>query len=255
MGLVRIFGHTACERYRLLPLLFVLSSQIAAVADEQTQPKEIVEQFKAEPVFWKQMEIGQKIVLAKDARVLPLLEPWLQHPDRHIRGNTAFIFGGLGDARGLDVVFAILDDRSDRPEGQAAECMTGNGTPCWSLPRQIAADRYYAVHLLGLLKDPRAVPILESLLDDPDVNYKIPWALGNIGGRSAIEGLITALQKPSPQVRVYAIEQLKDLKASEALSALLPLLSDHSTSPDGITVSEAARLAIARLQGLSDPAR
>jgi len=140
--------------FRILPhvlVVSVLSSQLGVCGDEQAQPTEMVEQFKSETVFWKQLEIGQKIILAKDARVLPLLESWLTHPDRHERGNTALVFGGLGDRRGFEVIAAILRDFSDRPEGQAAYVSSKSS---WSLPLQIAADRYYAVHLLGLLKDP-----------------------------------------------------------------------------------------------------
>jgi len=69
-----------------------------------------------------------------------------------------------------------------------------------------------------------------SFFDDPDINYKIPWALRNISGKSAIEGLIRALRSPSPQVRVFAIQGLEDLEAGEALPDLLPLLSDHAMS-------------------------
>jgi HEAT repeat protein len=158
----------------------------------------------------------------------------------------------------------MLSDRSDRPEGQGVACVIrGNGGPCWSLPLQIAADRYHAVHLLGLLKDPRAVPILLPFLADPDIDYKIPWALRNIGGKSAIDGLIKALRSPSPQVRVGAVEYLEDIRAGEALPELLPLLNDHAMSSydrqgyveKGIMVSEAARSAIATLQHLSNRAR
>jgi len=107
------------------------------------------------------------------------------------------------------------------------------------------------------------VPILVSFFDDPDINYKIPWALRNISGKSAIEGLIRALRSPSPQVRVFAIQGLEDLEAGEALPDLLPLLSDHAMSSydrrgyvqQGITVGEAARAAIATLQRASNSPR
>lgn len=33
------------------------------------------------------------------------------------------------------------------------------------------------------------MPILVSFLDDPDIDYKITWAMRNIGGKSAIEEL------------------------------------------------------------------
>ena len=262
------FGPRARRQFRIPPLalfIFGFLSGRGVYGDQQAQPVDAVEQFKAETVFWKQLEIGRRIVLTKETRVLPPLEPWLTHPDLHIRGNTAFVFGRLGDPRGFEVITAILGDRfSDRPEGQGVACaIRGDGKPCWSLRLQIAADHYYAVHLLGELKDPRAVPILVSCLDDPDVNYKIPWALRSIGGRSAIKGLITALWNSSPQVRVFAIQDLEDLQAAEALPELLPLLSDDAVSSydrqgyvsTGITVSKAARSAIATLQRLSHPAR
>jgi hypothetical protein len=45
--------------------------------DQQAQPIEMVEQFQAETDFWEQLQIGPKIVLAKDASALPPLESWL----------------------------------------------------------------------------------------------------------------------------------------------------------------------------------
>ena len=54
----------------------------------------------------------------------------------------------------LEGIRAILEDRSARPEAQGgiAPCSSGRGN-CPSL--QIKADRYYAAHLFGDLKDAR----------------------------------------------------------------------------------------------------
>ena len=111
-------------------------------------------------MFWQQIEVAREIVAANDLTVLPKLQSWLTHEDRHIRGNVTFIYAALGDARGFDGIAAILGDRSERPEGQ--------GIPGgrWSLQGQIRADRYYAAHLLGDLKDPRAVPRRSWLLEN-----------------------------------------------------------------------------------------
>lgn len=57
---------------------------------------------------------------------------------------------------------------------------------------QIRDDRYYAAHLFGDLRDARAVPILIPLLKDQDVNWIVPWSLGEIGDKSAIPPLIEA---------------------------------------------------------------
>ena len=168
----------------------------------------------------------------------------MTHEDRHLRGNATFIYGRLGDSHGFDVIVAILGDHSERPEAQA---IPGGR---WSLQGQIRADRYYATHLLGDLKDPRAVPILVPLLKDTEVNYIVPWSLGQIGDRSAVQPLIRALRDQNPSVRVLAIYALVELKATEALPSLRQLLGDNERSNFGKleSVDEAAQAAIAKLQ-------
>ncbi|MEO8659559.1 MAG: HEAT repeat domain-containing protein [Bryobacteraceae bacterium] len=205
---------------------------------------DMLKKFQTTTVFWQQFEVAEAIVAAKDPSVLPKLEPWLTHQDWHLRGNAAFIFGRLGDPRGFDVITAILRDHSERPEAQ--------GTPGgkWSLQGQIQADRYYAAHLLGDLKDPRAVPVLVALLNDPVVNYIVPWSLGHIGDRSAVQPLIGLLRDRNPSMRVLAIYALVELKAQEALPALRVLLNDRERCNfDKMeSVAEAASAAIAKLQ-------
>jgi len=136
---------------------------------------------------------------------LQRLEPWLDHEDRHVRGNAAFVFAGLGEARGLESIGLMLTDRSPRPKGQ--------GIPAdrFSVAGQIRADRYYAVHLLGELEDSRALDLLIPLLDDGEINYKVAWALGEIGDARATPPLMAALGNPDALVRVSAIHALVNL--------------------------------------------
>jgi HEAT repeat protein len=227
----------------------------------------LVEQFNSTRVFWRQFEVAKKIVERHDSTVLPQLEFWLTHDDRHLRANAAFIFASLGDDRGFDVIVAILDDRSKRPEGQgvAVPLRASSGPELeapdgqqphrrgWSLKLQIAADRYYAVHILGDLKDRRAVPILVPLLADTEVNSIVPWALSQIGDRYAIRPLIAALGDRNPNIRVLVILALEDLKAVEALPHFRLLLDDNerSTFERQLSVAEAARSAIAKLEATS----
>jgi hypothetical protein len=93
----------------------------------------LVEQFKNDEMSWRQLAIPQEIVKRHERRVLPTLEDWLNHQDRHVRGNAAFIFAGLGDPRGFQVITDILTDRSDRPRG---ELVGGN----WTLQAQIRSE-------------------------------------------------------------------------------------------------------------------
>jgi hypothetical protein len=104
---------------------------------------------------------------------------------------------------------------------------------------------------LGDLRDPRAVPILVPLLKDQDVNYIVPWSLGEIGDRSAIPPLIETLNDKNPDMRVLAIYALVKLKAKEALPRIRAMVNDNERIHfDGLgTVAEAARAAIVELAG------
>jgi len=209
---------------------------------------ELVRQFIGERVFWKQLEIGKKLVASHDPSVLNDLAELLKHEDRHLRGNVAFVFAGLGDERGFAVITAILEDRSDRPEGQGQ--VVGSSDGRYHVDQQVRADRYYAAHLLGDIKDRRAVPILVQLLRDEDVKFIVPWALGEIGDKDADAPLIDALNDNDPSFRVYVIHALEKLGAREALPKLRELLPDQEMSRlgDRVSVSATAKAAIAKLE-------
>ena len=144
-------------------------------------------------------------------------------------------------SRGFDTIAEILDDRSERSAGQGVP-----GTR-WNVLAQIRADRYYAAHLLGDLRDPDGVDLLVPLLQDPEVGRVVPWALAEIGDRRAIEPLIEQTLQDDPSKRVVAIAALEKLNAREALPRLRALLQDHRRANYAaqVSVSEAARHAIA----------
>jgi HEAT repeat protein len=232
-------------------LCYVAVAFALAIPGVEGQPRpsaaELVKEFETTTVFWQQAEIAMRIIATHDASVLPRLESWLTIDDRHLRGNAALIFAGLGDSRGFDAITAILTDRSQRGPGQGIVSATSIGG--FSVRQQIRADRYYAAHLLGDLKDPRAVPILVPLLTDPEVSV-VPWSLGQIGDRSAIPPLVQQLSDSDPDLRVLAIYALADLKATEALPKLRELVGDtqRRTFDKLETVGEAARAAIAKVE-------
>lgn len=226
-------------------LLLVVFFAVPCVAQERASVAELVQQFEATTVFWRQFDVAKKIVAAKDVSALPKLEPWLTHADRHLRGNAGYIFAALSDTRGFDVIVAILGDRAEK---RVVQIISSMGAP--SIQGQIREDRYYAAHLLGDVKDPRAIPILVPLLKDADVNYIVPWSLGQIGDASAIQPLIETLTDPNPSMRVLAIYALVELNATQALPRLRDLLGDTAKSNFGSleSVADAARAAIDRLE-------
>jgi HEAT repeat protein len=225
---------------------------VVSAISQATQPAalpDLLDQFEKEPIFWKQIEVAKQIVAAKDASVLPRLEPWLKHENLQLRGNAAFIFAGLGDRRGFDVIVSMLLDRSRPPKSQTARSKR-EIVLAQAVENQYRENRYYAAHLLGDLKDPRAIPILVPLLQDPEVNHIVPWSLAQIGGASVVPPLIGTLSDPHPNMRILAIAAIADLKASEALPRLRQLLDDHARATIGgaQTVADAAKDAIAKIQ-------
>ena len=244
--MARAFG-VIC-RTSLASMCLVSTLVLGQTAQHRSKSaSDLVKQFKSETVFWKQFEVAKKIVALHDKSVLQDLEPWLSNEDMNLRGNAAFIFASLGDDRGFQILKTILAGHS----GYALNDLS-NPDPRLQIrwDRYSAEDRYYAAHLFGDLKDARAVPVLIPLLKDKDINYIVPWSLGQIGDKSAIPPLIQTLDDKNPDMRVVAIYALEQLDAKEALPKLRVLLTDDETIHfDGLgPVSDAAKKAIIKLE-------
>jgi hypothetical protein len=235
------------DRQKIADCEVILGYEFSAsnAAEPVESASSLIAQFNSATMSWRQFEIAEKIVALHDNSVLPELDPWLSNDDMQARGNAAFIFGRLGNDRGFQVIKNILSDRSTRRTVRAIDD-AGQASP----ELQIRDDRYYTVHLLGELKDPRAVPVLVPLLSDDDVNWAVPWSLGAIGDESAIPPLVATLRNKTSDMRVLAIDALVQLNAKEALPELHTLLDDNQKIHfDGLgTVAESAKAAIAKLE-------
>ncbi len=236
-------------------LVFVVSAlgQDTPRAGQQAVPaSDPVQEFKDTKIFWQQFKVAQKIVSLHDRSVLRELEPYLTDENLLERGNAAFIFASLGDDRGFKAILAVLDGSAQRVKPMKG-CTTRKQCAAVQLQRQTERqERYYAAHLLGDLKDARAVPVLIPLLNDRDVSYIVPWSLGEIGDKSAVPPLIDELHDKNPDMRVLSIYALERLKAREALPQIQSLVDDNERIHfDGLgTVAEAAKRAVMELSAM-----
>jgi hypothetical protein len=210
---------------------------------------ELLDRFRTTQFFWQQREVGEFLIARRDPEVTHALASMLGAEDRHVRANAAYVLAGQGDPRGLDALFWILDDRSERACSQGVTV-----APCTPESQRVS-DRHYAIHLLGKLRDPRAIPVLGSLIGDPEVGYAVPWALRQIGTPEAVASLLFALDDPNPRTRMYAIQSLQEMRAREAVPRLRAMRNDTVRPNPGLplTVGDAARAAVADLERRPEP--
>ena len=122
-------GRTYCDGDPPERISHVKAGWLRVIASDAEMrarsPRELLDRFKQETVFWRQFEIGQALASTGDRTVIAEIAPWLTHADRHLRGNAAFVIGRLGDPRGFEAIAAILTDRSTRAPGQGFRSRLG----------------------------------------------------------------------------------------------------------------------------------
>jgi hypothetical protein len=111
---------------RLVPATLVLFSISGFAGRTDKSAAKLLEDFRRSKLFFEQIEIGKQIVSLNDPILLENLKDMLISEGRHVRGNTAFVFAGLGNARGLEIITDILQDRSYRAEGQSIGIAPGD---------------------------------------------------------------------------------------------------------------------------------
>ena len=90
--------------------------------------------------------------------------------------------------------------------------------------------RKEAVYSLGELEDVKSIELLsEVLLNDRDKDVRVAAAdiLGDIGGETAIDSLINALQDEDKEVRERVMEALGAIGNVRAIQALEGIMSDE----------------------------
>jgi HEAT repeat protein len=105
------------------------------------------------------------------------------------------------------------------------------------------AARLSVIRAFGEIRDPRAVPLLLELIQSDDLNEYIfvsslsAKALGQIGDKTAVSGLIALLEHERNGPRRMAVVVLGNIGSAEAVPGLISALR----GPDPQTRSFAAR--------------
>jgi HEAT repeat protein len=152
-------------------------------------------------------------------------------------------------------LIAALADNSDGKRQQRAAHILGQMRDSRAVDPMIAAlqdddapVREEAVIALRTLGDPRALPPLFALLasGDEGLRTKIAWVLGDFGGDAVVDALLAHLDDPEPQVRRGVVWSLGKLSGERVVEALNHALND----PDG-DVKHFAKLGLDKIAELA----
>lgn len=156
----------------------------------------------------------------------------LNHPDRNVRSNVALSLGRLGEREALD---ALLTALCHEPDVLVREDIT------WALVRfgvravqplidllrhPDAPVRHHAAHVLGKIRDTRAVDALAAVLTDesPMVIQKAAFSLNQIGDERVIPALVAVLGHPDSEVRTALMKVLENFGAAAVPDVLTALV-------------------------------
>ena len=196
-------------------------------------------------------ELGK--LKAKEAQK-KLLELVAADESPAVRVACAGALGQIGAEESIPVLAGLLDDSNADVAAAAARAL-GRLKAASVANRLLLASlsdsptvRAAAAESLGQIGHRPAVPrLIELLANDPasSVRERAARALGEIGEKAATPTLERALADESPAVRVYVIEALGALGATQIATKLCAVL----TTDENSSVREAAAVTLGKLGG------
>ena len=197
---------------------------------------------------------------SRDPRAVDALLPDLSDSDWRVRRNAAQALGALGDQRATEALLQALQDRTltvrqraivalgrikdpqalpvllkvlledERLSYEASRAIRKFGKK--ALP-EIAkvyeqSKQQQLMLLLVEMKYEGALDLMLKSLEYPDTPTRLTVirALGKLGNKKAIPGLIDQLEHSDPMIQSEAVRALGKLEARETIPALLTLLVD-----------------------------
>jgi len=194
----------------------------------------------------------------KDPGVLPSVMDQLKDSDWNVRFEVVDALSQIHDER---VVAPLLDAAGDSDK-TVRDSAHDNLESIASAPDTFAKPDDFAPRLndanpaiamsaaecLGLMRDPRAVPVLMKLINssDPDVKLNAVKGLGEAGDRGALPALRQLLNDPDLNMRGWGIIGLGKLKDEDSLIDLEHIATDE-TQP--ASIRQAAAASVEEIRG------
>ena len=188
------------------------------------EKEELLQQLDSDDIAVKKkaiFQLGEKKVIEAIPTLMSIME---SHPDNVVRNTAARSFGKMGDKS--DEVYAAFEKATEDPDIHV------KANACWSL---------------GKLKDPRAIPILEKMVDPIHREYTFSGERGKEEKGNAISTKLKEEGMKSSDVIIAAVKALGMIKDPAGIPGLLIALKDED---DG-AVRCAAALALGKIKDAS----
>jgi HEAT repeat protein len=180
------------------------------------------------------VEGAEKLGRMMSRRPLPDLVQLMQDPVPEVRIRAAKALGAIGGLEAVESLLGALKDTNRWSALRIADILATLGEAAVDpllaeVPKLPAIARVPAIDILGRLRSPKAVRLLEELLTDPHENARARAAhsLGVIGDPRAAGKLVLALKDPEWPVRAMAAKALGMLPGTAGVPELTKLLGDR----------------------------
>lgn len=167
-------------------------------------------------------------------RPLPDLVKLMQDPIPEVRIRAAKALGAIGGLEAVESLLGALKDTNRWSALRIADILATLGESAVDpllaeVPRLPPIARVPAIDILGRLRSPKAVRLLEQLLSDPHDNARARAAhsLGVIGDPRAAPKLVLALKDAEWPVRAMAAKALGLLPGTSGVPELKKALGDR----------------------------
>ena len=180
------------------------------------------------------VEGAEKLGRMMSRRPLPDLVRLMQDPVPEVRIRAAKALGAIGGLEAVESLLGALKDTNRWSALRIADILATLGDAAvdpllGEVPKLPIIARVPAIDILGRLRSPRAVRLLETLLDDPHQNARARAAhsLGVIGDPRAAAKLVLVLKDPEWPVRAMAAKALGMLPGTTGVPELKAALGDR----------------------------
>lgn len=202
----------------------ISTAAVMNIADSSIVPK-VVELLMVDSVNLRRAAVDILNGL-KDPKTAGALVRALKDGDWWVREIATDALSSLGGEKISSMIMGLLNDGDEYVRRSAVEffCRVKDDA-AFELLVGLLGDKDWwvrekAITALGLIGDPKAIPYIEKLVDDKEIKWALPAALGRMGTKAALKPLGALTRDNQRQIRLTAIEAVASINEPESLGLI-----------------------------------